>query len=216
MNMKTYKSVLSLILWIAIFGNIPQLFSQVVEAVGINTTTPRKTLEVDGNVEISGYYDIDTKNVTEDADEYTFLIQKGNGDIRYVDLSNPTGAALGYIQEYIIVNAQQDWVLNFDTGIDAVAYTLVATSAAYDVELKVGSSSSVDNFSLPYTAAFKAGGTWHIIADYPSVANRDVNEIGTWTIQTLIFSNDLSKDLGSFDIEMGGATNGSALSPIID
>ncbi len=215
MNMKTYKSVLSLILWIAIFGNIPQLFSQVVEAVGINTTTPRKTLEVDGNVEISGYYDIDTKNVTEDADEYTFLIQKGNGDIRYVDLSNPTGAALGYIQEYIIVNAQQDWVLNFDTGIDAVAYTLVSTSAAYDVELRI--SGSLANYSsVPYTAAFKSGGTWHLIADYPSVNHAYSGIVGTWTIQTLIFSNDLSKDLGRVNVDMGGGTTGSALSPIID
>lgn len=194
-----------------IFLSISTLsFSQV----GINTTEPRKTLEVGGDMLISEDIEIGTINLLRDEDTATFLLQDNTNRIQSIDVSNPTGAALGYIQEYVIENANLDWVLNFNTLINANEFDLISISAYYDRELVL--SSAPENFSLPYTAAFVQNGTWRIIADFPSAANRYTNEVGTWTISTLIFSKDLSKQLGVLEVPMGNATHESATTPIIN
>ena len=190
--------------------------SILISHTGINTTTPRTTLEVAGDMQISGSYEIGTINPLQDSDTSTFLIQKSS-KLKSLDVSNPTGAALGYLVEYVITNPDQDWVKDFDTGINAQDYVLVTISASFDTELGISSASgAVDNSSLPYTATFVQGNKWHIIADYPMVANLDPNAVGTWTIQTLIFSKDLSKQFGSIDIPMLNGSTGAASSPIIN
>lgn len=182
--------------------------------VGINNTTPRTTLEVGGSMLISDELEIGIIKSMEDQDASTFLIQDAQNDIKSLDVSNPTGAALGYIQEYVIVNADLDWVLNFDTQIEANDFDLICISAYYDTELAL--TNNLDKFSMPYTAAFVQNGTWRIIADFPAAQNMDVNEIGTWIITTLIFSKDLSKQLGVVEVLMNQQTTGSAVTPIID
>ena len=187
--------------------------------VGINTTNPRTTLEVAGDAEITGSLTIGNYDPLTDGEASTFLIQdeNDNEEIKTLDVSNPTGAALAYVQEYIITNPDQDWVRDFDTGVDASEFVLITISSYFDLELNTSSSSGAeDNSSLPYTATFISGGTWHIIADYPMVANLDPSATGTWTISTLIFSKDLSKQLGSIDIPMLNSTTGSAATPILD
>ncbi|MEH6407602.1 MAG: hypothetical protein V7767_09990 [Leeuwenhoekiella sp.] len=179
--------------------------------VGIGTTTPRKTLEIAGDMKISESIQIGTINNIYDSDTSTFLIQDDNDDIRSLDVSNPTGAALGYIQEYIIYNPNEDWILNFDTQVSSTDFVLNTISAYYDRELDIGSNSSI-----PYTSAYISGGTWHIIADFPSANNVDGSQIGTWTITTLIYSQDFSKQFGSVVIPMAGSTTSSATNPIID
>lgn len=182
--------------------------------VGINTTTPRTTLEVGGSMLISNDLEIGIIKSMDDQDNSTFLIQDLQNDIKTLDVSNPTGAALGYIQEYVITNANLDWVLNFNTLIDANDFDLISISAYYDTELAL--TSNLDKFSMPYTAAFVQNGTWRIIADFPAAQNLDTNEVGTWIITTLIFSKDLSKQLGVIEVPMNQQTTGSAVSPIID
>jgi hypothetical protein len=185
--------------------------------VGIGTSNARKTLEVAGDMEISGSLEVDTLNPLRDEDTSTFLIQDTDDTIKSIDVSNPTGAALGYIQEYLVTNPNQDWVLDFDTQIDASEFVLIVISASFDHELILSTAPGADlNASLPYTATFIDDGTWHIIADFPMAANRDPSAIGTWTLSTLIFSKDLSKQLGTFEIPMLDNTTGSALVPIID
>lgn len=206
-----------LIKTILLFAIIVAFSTSSFSQIGINTTNPRTLLEVGGDMNVSNSVAIGTFNPLQDSDSSTFLIQNNTDYLKSLDVSNPTGAALGYIQEYIITNADEDWVKDFDTGIDASDYVLIAISASYDVELDISTSlNAIDNYSLPYTATFIRSGTWHIIADYPMVANLDPTDIGTWTIKTLIFSKDLSKQLGSVDIPMLNASTGSAISPIID
>lgn len=182
--------------------------------VGINTTTPRTTLEVAGSMLISNDLDIGVIETMDDHDNSTFLIQDASNEIKTLDVSNPTGAALGYIQEYVINNANLDWVLNFDTQIDADDFDVISISAYYDTELAL--TSNLDKFSLPYTAAFVQNGTWRIIADFPAAQNLDTNETGTWIITTLIFSKDLSKQFGEIEVPMNNQTTETADSPIID
>ncbi len=172
-------------------------------------------LEVNGDVRISGAIDVDMEPLRQ-GQTSTFLIQDTDNSLKSLDVSNPTGAALGYIQEYVITNPDLDWIREFDTGIDASEFVLITISAYFDEELVISTSSNaINNASLPYTATFIKHGTWHIIADYPMVANLDVNAIGTWTIKTLIFSKDLSKQFGTVNIPMANGTTGSAITPII-
>jgi hypothetical protein len=191
--------------------------ASIYSQVGINTTSPRVPLEIAGDVKISGNLEITDYKDVEDDETTTFMLQEPSDQLKSIDVSNPTGAALGYILEYVIINPNKDWVKDFDTGIDATNFTLVPISAVYDTDLALREQGNIDeNYSLPYCASYVDGGTWHMIADYPMVANVNNQDDGTWRITTLIFSNDLAKQFGTNVIPMNSTTTGSAISPIID
>jgi len=187
-----------------------------VAQVGINTVLPRKTLEVAGDMEINGSMDIGRVRPVENLGFNTFLVQENDGDIRQLNIANPNSAALGYIQEYVVVDMFEDFIRDFDTGIDANEYVMVAISSFYDQLLVLNGTNQSLHFSLPYTGTFIRNGTWHIIANYPIARNIDTTVEGTWTITTLIFFKDLSKQLGEFVIPMGNTSAGSATTPIIN
>tara|TARA_R110001632_G_scaffold215442_1_gene342574 strand:+ start:601 stop:1233 length:633 start_codon:yes stop_codon:yes gene_type:complete len=188
-----------------------------ISQVGINTTDPRTTLEVAGSTIISGNLEIGVLNPILDSDTNTFLIQDTDDTIKSLDVSNPTAAALGYIQDYIITNPFQDYVKDFDTGIDANDFVMVALTSHFNDDLKLSNNNNLsDNFSLPTTATFISGGTWHITANYPVAGNPGSSVVGSWFITTLIFSKDLSRQLGTENIPMSSTTSGSAITPIID
>lgn len=186
------------------------LLSQT-DGVGIGTAYPRTLLEVAGDTKITNTIEIGVIENLEDGDESTFLIQESNQDIKTLDVSNPTGAALGYIQEYELYDPQEDWVYEFDTQISSTDFVVTAISAHYDRELDIPSYATI-----PYYSCYEKDGTWRITADFPVANNRYSSEIGTWTVTTLIYSRDLSKQLGTITIPMGGNSTASASTPIID
>lgn len=191
------------------------IYSQ--NAVGIGTITPRTTLEVAGGMIISQEMDLVRKEAMTDTDNSTFLIQNSGDEINTLDVSNPTGAALGYFQKYVITNPNGDWIRDFDTGVNASEFVLISISAFFDKELVVsGGGNATDNGSAPYTAALIKNGTWHLIADFPVVSNRNSEEIGTWTFTTLIYSKDLSKQFGTVTIPMNSQSTGAAQNPVIE
>ena len=184
-------------------------------AVGIGTTTPRTTLEIAGGVIVSQKLELQRKEAMIDTDSSTFLIQNATDEIKTLDVSNPTGAALGYIQKYVIKNPQGDWVKDFDTEVNASEFVLISISAFFDKELAFSDTNTAENASAPYTAAFIKNGTWHLIADFPAVSNRYNSEIGTWTFTTLIYSKDLSKQFGIVTIPMNDESLGTAQNSVI-
>lgn len=210
LNEMTYKNIYP---FIGLF--LMCALSKVHSQVGINTTTPRKALEVAGSMKISDSIEISQINALKDLDTSTFLIQDNQQFVKTLDVSNPTGTALGYIQVYLIENPNLDWVLDFDTKVSANDYVLNTISSHFNRELIMNTSEG-RNSSIPYTSAFIKNGTWHIIADYPSANNKNRTEIGTWTITTLIYSKDLSKQFGTVNIQMNNGSNGSATTPIIN
>jgi len=181
-------------------------------AVGIGTSDPRVTLEVAGDAITRNGIEIGVIDDMVDADTSTFLVQEGaSNKLKTLDVSNPTGTALGYIQEYIIENPNEDWIFDLNTNISATDFVVNTISAYYNRELDIDGYATVPNFS-----AYIQGGTWHLTADFPSANNLYDNEIGTWTITTLIYSRDLSKQLGTITIPMANGSTNSATNPIID
>ncbi|PKA82607.1 hypothetical protein ATE92_0740 [Ulvibacter sp. MAR_2010_11] len=210
--MKSYKAPAAIPI-ICLLLMSSALFSQV----GINTQNPRTMLEVAGDMNISSALEILDYSTLEEVESSTFLIQEADNSIKSLDVSNPTGVALAYIQEYIIEEPNLDWVKEFNTQIDATDYVVIVTSASFNQELDLTNNpGAADNASLPFASAFVKNGTWRLVADYPQAANIDETTIGVWTISTLIFSNDVSKQYGTVDIPMGGAATGAASSPIIN
>lgn len=209
--MKHFYPNLQLVAFTTFFLSIVPVLGQTT-GVGIGTTNPRVKLEVAGDAYLRDGVDIGVIDNMEDGDASTFLVQEGlNDKIKTLDVSNPTGTALGYIQEYIIENPNEDWIYDLNTNISATDFVVNTISAYYDKELDIDAYATVPNFS-----AYIQGGTWHLTADFPSANNLYDNEIGTWTITTLIYSRDLSKQLGTITIPMAGSSTGSRATPIIN
>jgi len=186
-------------------------FAQVDSGVGIGTTNPRAKLEVAGDAHISQGLSIGTILDLEDGDTSTFLIQEDSDKIKSLDVSNPTGVALGYIQVYEIYDPNEDWVYDFDTQVDANEFVLNTLSASYDREIDINY-----NATIPFYSAFIKNGTWHITADFPAANNRYNSEKGTWTVTTLIYSKDLSKQFNKVTIPMSGGSTSAASTPLVD
>jgi len=209
--LKHFYPNLQLVAFTIFFLSIVPVLGQTT-GVGIGTTNPRVKLEVAGDAYLRDGVDIGVIDNMEDGDASTFLVQEGlNDKIKTLDVSNPTGTALGYIQEYIIENPNEDWIYDLNTNISATDFVVNTISAYYDKELDIDAYATVPNFS-----AYIQGGTWHLTADFPSANNLYNNEIGTWTITTLIYSRDLSKQLGTITIPMAGSSTGSRATPIIN
>ena len=161
--MKSYKAPAAILFLLSLIV-CETLHSQV----GINTTNPRTTLEVAGDLNISNGIEIGNYSGIKDAETSTFLIQETSNQIKSLDVSNPTGVALAYIQKYVIEDPNLDWVKDFDTGIDASEYMVIVTSASFNLELDLTPNPGAeDNASIPFASAFVSGGTWHLVADYP-------------------------------------------------
>lgn len=180
--------------------------------VGINTENPRTTLEVAGSAKTTALK-VNEIPKLQNGQASTFLIQDSEGAIKTMDPAIAGSTSLAYVAVYELYNPNGDWVLNFDTKIATVNYDVVAISAFYDKEL---SADRNDFFSIPYTAAFAQNGTWRLIADYPSIGNRNANDKGTWTITVIIYSKTLSKNIGNKTFDLNGSATGNSGTAIIN
>jgi len=177
--------------------------------VGINTTTPRATLDVNGNTKISNHLAVGTINDVKDADAYTFLMQEPSLKIRALDAASATfGNGLGYFMEYKVSNVDGDWLRDLNTGINVTKFTIIVLSSRFD-----GTIVASIGFSPAFVSAFVYNGTWRLKADYPGVTTPIVNGStvnGEWNIKLLIISKDLIKVFSPPPTDMlGGATNGA-------
>lgn len=193
-------------------------FIQAQSGVGINTTNPRKTLEVAGDMKISGAttgrIKVTTIRDINATDVAAFLIQDSNNYVKDVT-TNVDGVALAYFQQYRLSNMLGDWITDFETNIDASKYVLVIVSAYFDKELLMLAANQ-NNFATPFISAFTQGGTWHIAADY-ATARQAANVVGTWVVDTVILSRAFSKIIATQTVNINDGTSGvkSGL-PIID
>lgn len=214
--MKIYKIILygGLLIGIMFSG-----FAQTVpvNGVGINTTNPRKTLEVAGNANVDGKVRVQIIDELTQNEDVTFLIQNQNNFVKEIDASG-NGLAIAYFQEYVITNMENgigDWVADFNTNIPSSKYVVTVISAYYNQELTMRSAEA-SNFAIPYISAFIKDGSWHITADYPSAANASSAVQGKWVINTFILSKAFSKALPTQTFNLNGASSGTATNAVIN
>lgn len=181
--------------------------------VGINTTNPRTTLEVGGDMKVDGNVTIKTINRSTNRDEGTFLIQTNESFVKDLH-ANGDGFAIAYFQEYELRNMDGDWVDYLVTGIPAADYVVTITSAYFNQELTMDRGVP-SNFTIPYTSAYVVDGIWRIRADYPSASKKGASE-GVWVITTMILSKTFTKQFPVQTQAIGGSTSGAAGTPIIN
>src|SRR5690554_392184 len=186
----------------------------IVAQVGINTTTPRTTLEVAGNTTINGAINIENLGVIQDLD-VPYLLTQNQGEVVKELNTIYVGNSLAYFQEYKLTNVSRDWVSDFNTNIKASKYGMIVISAYFSHELVMDGTPG--NFAIPAvsTVVDPFTGTWRIRADYPS-ATTDGSVNGNWTINSIIITRNIAKEIPDQIIEMNGATTKEATSPIID
>jgi len=205
-----------------LFGLIVMLFCSsfavAQSRTGINTTTPRKTLEVNGSVKITNNIDIGTINDVATGDTYTFLVQEPTKKIRALDAATATpGNALGYFIKYRVKYVQGDWVADLNTNINATKFTVFVISSRFtnvsgDPDIKIVTA---NGFSPAMVTAFVSGGKWHLKADYPGIATY-TNQSGLWNIKLLVISKDLIKNLPAQTFAMGNSSTGAATTPVLN
>jgi len=193
------------------------LSAKTYSQVGINTTTPRTTLEVAGDTYIDGFINVGSLSPVTTIDNTAMLGQIENDYIKELNV-NTEGVAIAYFQEYKLTNMDGDWVSNLDTQINSSNYVVTIISAYFNKSLVGTMGNAQDFFTVSVASAFIQGGTWRIRADYPSTAPASSTPTGEWVISTLILSNDFSKQfpLQEFTLNRGNRKSGAATTPIID
>lgn len=230
MNSKNLKTFTSLFLFYGFF---------VSAQVGVNTTAPTESLDINGNLRI--------RNLPLDKSTNTIYTQP-NGtasatkDQQFVGVAPLLVDANGVVGissatakpyttvKYLLSTGSDEYVADFNTSIRHADYTLVITSAvltakdASGVSRRVfvskpsGDTTTRDGASLPEIYPFKSGTRWRIFADYrdtvPYVENTNSASVNfTWEITCLIIDNIFINDAGNRNVTITGAT-GTALAVV--
>ena len=98
--------------------------------VGINTATPKGTLDVEGETLVESYL-IDTEN-TKAGGNYLLLTRSKDsspvGKVKLLDISLRNVAPVN-MYNVVLKNVRQDEVVNLNTGLDASKYVVAITGA---------------------------------------------------------------------------------------
>lgn len=206
-----------------VFSTLILLGSILYAQVGINTDSPRPgvALEVYGTMKTKKVIFPDLPPLTlQDRNSFLYLIQdQTDNSLGMLDLTASNGGngneagGISTLLTYVISNVNGDWILDFDTKVNATNYALVVLSASFDRPIEG------TNPALPI-AGTKVGisGTWHIEADYSAV---DSSTNGTWTITCVAYPKTYAKIFPQQTVSInanqnGNNQSGSATQPLID
>ncbi|WP_294204931.1 hypothetical protein [uncultured Chryseobacterium sp.] len=177
--------------------------------VGINTTTPRVKLDVNGTYKsqeiISG--NISNVGVTE-KNRYLLLGQSNiDNSVRRIDPSQGNAPGIASIITYKLANANLDWVESFNTKINSTDYSLMVLSAYFDRDV-VGNVTAIPSYGVK-----SVNNEWIIYADYSQLAS---TTNGTWTVVCAVYPKTYVKiysEKGPFNLN--GTSTGTDSSPIL-
>lgn len=113
--------------------------------VGINTKTPKGTLDVEGETLVQSYL-IDTEN-TKASGNYLLLTRSKDtspvGKVKLLDISLRNVAPVN-MYNVVLTNVRQDEVVNLNTGLEVNKYVVAITGAVF---YRSGVSDKYDNNS---------------------------------------------------------------------
>lgn len=191
------------------------LLSAQSNNVGINTITPRVTLDITGD-----YYSdkIIVPNINaipaEAKDRYNLLAYNiTDNSIKVIDPTLENTPGIASIVTYKLENVRGDYVLDFNTLLNANDYALVVLSGYFDTDVEP-SNNSGPRIALPSFGAKNIDGTWRLYADYPGLDPANGN--GTWTIMCAVYPKTYVKIFQEQEINMNQISTGTATNAILN
>ncbi|WP_148285333.1 hypothetical protein [Flavobacterium sp. B17] len=170
--------------------------------VGIGTSSPSTTLDVNGNMRIAT-----ASSSSSSSNVATLVRDNTTGEIKIASSSTGNTANMTYIK-YNLSNVNKDWIGNFNTNIPSSQYTVVIVGSTFNQQAL--SSAVGGSYNPLNVAAYDSSGTWRIYADYNG---GDTANNGTWTIYCLVINNSVIKTLPDVNADLGGTNSGSAPLP---
>ena len=172
--------------------------------VGINTKTPKGTLDVEGETLVESYL-IDTEN-TKAGGNYLLITRSKDsspaGKVKLLDISLRNVAPVN-MYKVVLKNVKQDEVVNLNTGLDASKYVVAITGAVFTEAVSAANTTtnpkSFGSYSTEITQVTSGGKSYHAINLAFKGAGTVSSQNGTWTLSLTVFEKSLVKDWGTFN-----------------
>ncbi|PWN69972.1 hypothetical protein C1631_008190 [Chryseobacterium phosphatilyticum] len=172
--------------------------------VGINTSTPKGMLDVEGETLVESYL-IDTENATARGNYLLLTRSKDTspvGKVKLLDISLRNVAPVN-MYNVVLKNVKLDEVVNLNTGLDADKYVVAITGAVFTGAVSAANTSttpkSYGSYSTEITQVTKSGKKYHAINLSFKGAGTVSSVNGTWTLTLNVFEKSLVKDWGTFN-----------------
>lgn len=91
--------------------------------VGINTSTPSKTLDVQGTMRVDESVFLENPSANDDIRNSLLLLRKNDGSVAQYDIDESKYGPINYSQ-YVFKKVGEEGLQNFDTKISADEYTV--------------------------------------------------------------------------------------------
>ncbi|WPO89287.1 hypothetical protein [Chryseobacterium sp. HR92] len=169
--------------------------------MGINTTTPKGTLDVAGETLIESYI-IDTTN-SYTTGNYLLLTRSKDttptGKVKLLDISLRDVAPIN-TYNIILRNVSQDDVFSLNTGLESNKYVVAITGAVFtNAQLALNASlNSYGAYSTEVTSITSAGKTYNAVNLNFQGAGTVSSQNGTWTLTLCVYEKTLIKDWGTY------------------
>ncbi|CAI8717149.1 hypothetical protein [Chryseobacterium sp. IT-36CA2] len=172
--------------------------------VGINTKTPKGTLDVEGETLVQSYL-IDTEN-TKASGNYLLLTRSKDtspvGKVKLLDISLRNVAPVN-MYNVVLTNVRQDEVVNLNTGLEVNKYVVAITGAVFTGAVSAANMTttpkSFGSYATEVTQVTSGGKNYHAINLAFKGAGTVSSQNGTWTLTLNVFERSLVKDWGTFN-----------------
>lgn len=191
----------------------------LAQGVGIGTTAPSKTLDVAGNMKLSGDLYFENPGSFTGNSENSFLVVRDNSDKalkRYVPATAQYGAINSTV--YYFKNISPNGLTDYDTGIPADKYYLVIGGFIIrglnnNSNISITQPNNTGQYIPLYTArSFQNNGTWHI--RFVPNNNRVFDQTPEMRLSVSIYRRDMLTTVNNtISVDMNAVTNGSSSAP---
>ncbi|MDQ1096113.1 MULTISPECIES: hypothetical protein [Chryseobacterium] len=187
--------------------------------VGIGTNTPTHTLEVNGNMKLSGdlYFENPGNHTGNSADSY--LLVRDNSDQvlkRYVPATARYSAINSTV--YFITNINPQGLSNFDTGISSADYYVVIggfiiRGVNNNSNIKLTQPGNTNQYIPQYSCrAFVQNGTWRI--EFMPNNGRVFDQNPEIRLSVSVYRRDMLTTVNNtITVDMGANTAGTGSAP---
>lgn len=201
----------------AVFCGIASFIS--AQGVGIGTATPSQTLDVAGNVKLSGNLYLENPGEFSGNSTNSYMIVRDNSDNalkRYVPATAQYGAINSTV--YYIRNISTGGLTNFDTGIPASKYYLViggfiVRGVNDNSNISITQPNNTNQYIPQYSArSFIENGTWRI--KFTPNNGRVFDQRPEIRLSVSVYRRDMLTTVNNvINVNMNAATSGTAAAP---